>query len=80
MYIGRKGSCHEIGVVATDSIKEGEELALIPRPSVLTAVGGVAAGTIREDVHFQSQVDQMTPWIPLLIAMTAEYAQDASII
>ena len=60
--------------MATDAISEGEVIARIPRSAVLTASRGVVMNAMRGDLQFMSHVNHMNPWIPLLIALAAEYA------
>lgn len=78
LFIGRKGSCADIGVVATDRIAAGEELAVIPRSALLTASTGVATSAIASDSELLDQLEGNSSWVPLLLTLIAEYAQKVS--
>ena len=62
-------------MVAIDTIPRGELIAKIPRSSVLTASQSVISEFMKHDQEFMSHVGHMTSWVPLLIALTVEYAQ-----
>ena len=73
LYIGLKGSCSDIGVIATGNIAAGERLATIPRSSVLTASTGHAGAIIRNDGKISELLEEgLSPWIPLILALMAE--------
>lgn len=73
LYIGLKGSCADIGVIATCNIPAGETLATIPRSSVLTASTSCAGAIIRNDREISELLEEgLSPWIPLILALMAE--------
>lgn len=79
--IGREGSCAEIGVVATEEIGEGERVAHIPRSALLTCANSQAVRRrlLRDDVTAE-RLDSMSSWVPLLLAMLAEYGLEVTMV
>lgn len=75
LYIGRHGSCAAVGVVALGDIAEGERLALIPRVALLNCSNSCVHKVVKGDKLFQTQLPEMSSWVPLLIALLAEYSQ-----
>lgn len=75
LYIGRRGSCADVGVVATGDIASGERLALIPRAALLTCTNSRVKEAVDGDREFQKQLPNISSWVPLLVAMLAEYDQ-----
>lgn len=75
MYIGEHGSCHKIGVIATGGIKKGECLARIPREAILSCANSTVAGIVKSDKELRAVTSS---WIPLLIALSAEYSLKVS--
>ena len=75
LHIGRRGSCADIGVIATGDIASGERLALIPREALLTCANSRVKVAVGRDREFQKQLPGTSSWVPLLVAMLAEYDQ-----
>ena len=75
LYIGRHGSCAAVGVVALGDIAEGECLALIPRAALLNCSNSRVHKVVKRDKVFQTQLPELSSWVPLLIALLAEYSQ-----
>lgn len=78
LYIGYRGSCAEIGVIATDYISKGTKLAVIPQRALLTATNSCIRSAILHDKIFRRQLKTMNSWVPLLLALLAEYDQKAT--
>ena len=73
LYIGLKGSCADIGVVAMSNIPAGQTLATIPRSSVLAVSTSCAGAAIRNDREISELVEEgRSLWIPLILALMAE--------
>ena len=78
--IGRRGSCAEIGVVATEEIAEGEMIAYIPRAALLTCANSAAVRRrLLQDDVIAEDLDNVSSWVPLLVAMLAEYGQEVTL-
>ncbi len=75
LYIGERGSCHRIGVVATERIERGECLAVIPRQAILSSCNSTVATAVRSYVELKQVTSS---WVPLLIALAAEYSLKVS--
>ena len=65
-----------MGVVAMEKIKVGTVVAKVPRRVLLTASHSVVAMTMKMDDALMSSLSNS--WVPLLIALTAEYAQQVN--
>ena len=64
-----------MGVVALGDIAEGECLALIPRAALLNCSNSCVHKVVKRDKVFQTQLPELSSWVPLLIALLAEYSQ-----
>ena len=62
-------------MVARGDIASGERLALIPREALLTCANSRVSEAVDRDREFQKQLPAMSSWVPLLLAMLAEYDQ-----
>ena len=56
-------------------IRQGEQLALIPRTALLNCTNSSVHGVFEGDQHIQRQLSDMNSWVPLLLALMGEYAQ-----
>ena len=65
-----------MGVVAMEKIKEGTVIARIPRKVLLTASHSVVAMAMKDDATLMSSFNNS--WVPLLIALVGEYAQQVN--
>lgn len=65
-----------IGVVATEDISEGECLAVIPRKCLLSCSNSTVSKLVKKDGDLQNITSS---WVPLLIALAAEYSLKVSI-
>ena len=65
--------------MAADDIGEGELVARIPRSALLTCANctAVRSRLLRDDVT-AARRDDMSSWVPLLLAMLAEYGQEVT--
>lgn len=75
LFIGRTGVSSGLGVLAKEDIMVGEEVAVIPRAALLTANTSVAGAAMRRDKKLLSQLTGESSWVPLLLAIIAEYSQ-----
>ena len=75
--IGRRGSCAEIGVIATDDIPRGQCLAVIPRRVLLSCANCDIAGLVSQEKELMESAT--SSWLPLLIALAAECTKKVSI-
>lgn len=75
LYIGYRGSCADIGVVATEHISKGTKIAVIPHHAILTATNSQIRTALLNDKIFRRQMKTMNSWVPLLLALLAEYGQ-----
>ena len=75
--IGRRGSCAEIGVVATDDIPRGQCLAVIPRRVLLSCANCDIAGLVSQEKELMESAT--SSWLPLLIALAAECTKKVNI-
>lgn len=75
LYIGYRGSCADIGVIATEYISKGTKLAVIPHCALLTATNSRISSALLQDKIFRRQTKTMNSWVPLLLALLAEYDQ-----
>ena len=81
LRIGSAGSCAEVGVVAMADLPRGTLLALIPRHCLLNASNSHRLGrALRGDRQFCRQLPRMNSWVPLLLALLAEYGRKASVV
>lgn len=75
LYIGRTGSCADVGVVAREAIPQGSLLAVIPRHTLLNASNSRVGPVLLSDQPIRRQLKTMNSWVPLLLALLAEYGQ-----
>lgn len=80
LSIGYDGSCAEVGVMALADIPRGARLAMIPRHALLNATNSRVGVALRRDRKFQKQLKDMNSWVPLLLALLAEYGDKVSVV
>lgn len=66
-------------MVASEDIYSGEELARIPRCSVLCARNSDLATTMEEDIKLMKQLEEVSSWVPLLITLVYEWAKNSKV-
>ena len=66
-------------MVATEEIREGEMVACIPRSALLTCSNSTAVRRrlMRDDITAE-RLDNMSSWVPLLLAMLAEHGLEVT--
>lgn len=69
MSIQREGSRDGLGVVARERIREGECVAVIPRTALLSCENCDIKDLVLRDKKLRG-----SSWIPLLLALAAEYS------
>lgn len=72
--IGRRGSCSDVGVVATADIPKGVCLSLIPRTALLSCTTSSIHQHAIGDRPLRLCLKHCTSWVPLLIALLAEHS------
>lgn len=80
LSIGCDGSCADVGVVALADIPRGARLAVIPRQALLNAPNSRVGVALRKDRKFQKQLKDMNSWVPLLLALLAEYGDKVGVV
>lgn len=80
LSIGYDGSCADVGVVALADIPRGARLAVIPRQALLNATNSRVSVALRKDRQFQKQLQDMNSWVPLLLALLAEYGDKVGVV
>lgn len=63
-------------MVATEDISSGEELAHIPRCSLLCARNSDLAATMERDKKLMKQLVRVSSWVPLLITLVYEWSKN----
>ena len=80
LYIGRTGSCADIGVVAREDIPRATVLAEIPRHTLLNGRTSRVGPALVSDRAFSSQRKTVNSWVPLLLALLAEYDEKVDLL
>ena len=65
-------------MVATEDILSGEELACIPRSSLLCARNSGLATVMERDKTLMKQLAEVSSWVPLLITLMYEWAKNSA--
>lgn len=69
ILITKQASYNGLGVIAAESIAEGECVAVIPRSAVLSS----ETCPLKELITKQEEV--IKGWVPLLLSLSAEYSK-----
>jgi SET domain-containing protein 6 len=75
VILSRNGSCGNIGMVASSAVSVGEQLAYIPRGTLLCAKNSSISQVMVEDEQFMKQLESASSWVPLLTALVYEWSK-----